>query len=321
MAKLRIRNASDITSLLRYERDVNLDEDPIAAFVDDYYVRLPIQCGLKGCHQWRKDGAILRTERGIHTNAGHICGSRFRGFTEKYDEFKRSQLTPRYRDEVVAFKRKSDAVLSAIEKLEARRDALRTKVRNFTAMFPNLARGLQQRAARSETAVQTVKERSDREIEDMMAATRGLTRERARYKSETIGHLQGLAVFNVQAWDIQNFRTEAQGVFDLDVVHCSYTKLAGAARWVEDYDEECRQFESRIAAGEAFFTAANLALLGHVGMSDEEKAKLASLDVNALSRRREASPVRAKGPLKAEPMSKFDKFARSFAKSIYGTGS
>lgn len=319
MAKFRIRTEKDILSLDGYVRDVVPEEDPIAEFVDDYYVPVPVQCGLRACHTWHNEGAILKTASGAVTNVGHICGRRFRGYDEKYDEFKKAKLVPCYQGEIVGFKRKGSEVTSALQKIEARSEVLFAKVANFNSTFPGLGNTLRQRAMRSETAVQTVVERSEQEIENAMASSPGLTRERARYKSETVGHVQGLAAFLLQPLDFQQLRTEIQQVMDLDVINCSFTKLSRGARWIEDFEAKYQQYQNVISAGEAFFTAANLGLLGYLAMPEGEKARLAIIDVASLSRRQLVeSAVVPQKKQETKPLNEFEKLVKSLAKSIYG---
>lgn len=319
MTKIRIRNEADILSLEGYVRDVVPDRDPIANFITDYYLPILIQCGLKGCHTWHNEGAIVRTESGAVTNVGHICGRHFRNYDEKYDQFKQAKLIPRYQNQIMEFRRNSAKEISALKQLETRSNALQTKLNNFNDIFPTLVVTLRQRAARGETAVRSVVERSEQEIEDMLASSPGLTRERAKYRSETVGHIQGLSVFKAQPENLQQLWTEMQHILDLNVIDCSFTKLSRAARWIEDFETTSETTASALSEGEKFFTTSNFALLRALPMSEADRSMLQRDPIDSLAKSRQLQPSshRSNKQPQEKPRSKFETWAKAVASSIY----
>jgi hypothetical protein len=321
MPKYRIRTEDDIRKLPAYKFDVVPEDDPIEEIEDDYLITVATQCGLKGCHTWHNEGVIALTRSGARTNMGHICGARFRNFAEKYDDYKREKLTPRYQAQVVAFKRRGDVAVAALHQVLARIKALTGRAKRFREVLPTLARVVEQRANRGETKIERVFERTGREIEDLIASSPGMTRERARYGTQTTGHLNGLRAFGISGIAAPDM-LDLERTLALDVVNSGFDKLARAARYCETFDDGLAAAQAAVADAETFFSTGNWTLLQHLATNSAEKDALTSRSPGQLLKvekpKTPGQPTR-KADATPRPETRFDKTVRAAIKSIYGT--
>lgn len=81
-----------ITSRPNFIDKISKAEHKLSEIIGFYRFKDKIHCGLKGCNQPHQMGYIVRTDDGIETNIGNICGAeefgvQFKELTEQFDNF------------------------------------------------------------------------------------------------------------------------------------------------------------------------------------------------------------------------------------------
>lgn len=193
----RIETPSSIEDLLKrpnYAGSLDPRQHKLVEVLIDYTFDKVVHCGLSTCKQGHFKGFLVRTESGVETNIGHVCGKRHFG-----DDFDVASATfhraKDYRDalrRVEVLQQHAPAVISQIQELIDAPfglrwvHALREAVRDWVG---RPARDhLVTRSQRDEYEVSRVEERSDAEIRRIMRE-RGLKREQVQYRTEVVGRL------------------------------------------------------------------------------------------------------------------------------------
>lgn len=88
----RIEQWSEITSRPAFKAQISKSEHKLSEIIGYYRFKDKIHCGLKGCNQPHQMGYVVRTDDGIETNIGNICGAdefgvQFKELTGQFDQF------------------------------------------------------------------------------------------------------------------------------------------------------------------------------------------------------------------------------------------
>lgn len=88
----RIEQWLEITGRPAFKAQISKSEHKLSEIIGYYRFKDKIHCGLKGCNQPHQMGYVVRTDDGIETNIGNICGAdefgvQFKELTEQFDQF------------------------------------------------------------------------------------------------------------------------------------------------------------------------------------------------------------------------------------------
>lgn len=88
----KVESWEEITSRPHFNNKISKSEHKLSEIIGFYRFKDKIHCGLKGCNQPHQMGYIVRTDDGIETNIGNICGAdefgvEFKELTEQFDNF------------------------------------------------------------------------------------------------------------------------------------------------------------------------------------------------------------------------------------------
>lgn len=167
--------------------------------LSNYYFEREIPCGLKACRQGHKSGFLVLTESGTETNIGHNCGKSHFG-EEVFVLARDTYAKLRERADLVKVAHDLQAEIPAICKQVddvafTRKYSGRwvTSVRKeIYALIGPVLDSLEMREKRREYVVTESRERTEKEIESLMAGNRALTRVAARYEQVGVGSLSSM---------------------------------------------------------------------------------------------------------------------------------
>lgn len=88
----KVESWEEIKSRPKFIDKISKSEHKLSEIIGFYRFKDEIHCGLKGCNQPHQMGYIVRTEDGIETNIGNVCGAgefgiQFKELTEQFDNF------------------------------------------------------------------------------------------------------------------------------------------------------------------------------------------------------------------------------------------
>ena len=162
----------------------------------DYHFPKDAPCGLKSCRQPHQHGYLVLTDGGGETNIGNRCGKTHFG-DEVFSSARADWVRRRDRDDLVKRAKQLQSIAPDIEnaindltfKPYGAKWTVRVKKVLESVIGVGLVDSLRVSSIRGELAVTKPRRRSDEEIEDVLAANRGMTRERATFVDEVIGQM------------------------------------------------------------------------------------------------------------------------------------
>lgn len=123
----------EITSRPSFSNKISKSEHKLSEIIGFYQFKDKIHCGLKGCNQPHQKGYIVRTDDGIETNIGNICGAdefgvEFKELTEQFDNFMKLETNKMIVSEA---KQKCDNWTAVIEGFRNTRPSIDTCASNI----------------------------------------------------------------------------------------------------------------------------------------------------------------------------------------------
>lgn len=237
----------------------------------DYHFAREVPCGLKSCRQPHKHGFLVITEDGAETNIGQRCGKTH--FGEEVFSRARSEYTRRReREELVARAKQiqalapdiSRSITDLIQRPFGAKWAIRVTGELSSVIGEDAVESLRLSTIRDDLAVTTTRRRSDREIEDFMAANRGASRERATYEDQVIGRLLPADWLNFDfrsrlVVDLQGPLVEFK---ELAVDAMASPKLRAQVKRFDGYDQVLAAASEATTSALRFLAGENLELVG-----------------------------------------------------------
>jgi hypothetical protein len=169
----------------------------LKAVLSDYHFQQKVLCGLKACRKAHNTGFLVVTESGTETNIGQDCGRTHFGA----EVFKIAHADHARLRERADLESRARAMQSALPEIAARVDDLMHKRaygakwltavrREIYGVVGSLFDSLETLQVRRTFEVKQFRQRTTKEIEDLMAVTKGMTYASARYETAIVGVLQ-----------------------------------------------------------------------------------------------------------------------------------
>ena len=169
----------------------------LKAVLTDYHFPKVAPCGLKGCRQPHNNGFLVITEDDVETNVGKVCGRTFFGdevFSTVHADYQRrrqrADLIQRFRN----LQAEADPIAARLKDVVFRQFGGKWARKVETAVTQVLGQGLmsslEAAQLRGDLIVSRAVERTEQKIQNAMAMNLGLSRERARYSTESVGALE-----------------------------------------------------------------------------------------------------------------------------------
>ncbi|MDR6519231.1 hypothetical protein J2789_001913 [Variovorax paradoxus] len=180
-----------------FQAPIDHTEHVLKAVLSEYHFQRQALCGLKACRTPHNHGFLVITESGIETNIGQYCGRTHFGeeifHTLQADHQRlreRADLTKRARD-LQASAPSIEARINAFMNTNKFGAMWLTKVRaELYALIGSSLESLEVAQQRGELTVKEYRQRTEEEIENLMAANKGLTRAMARDATAVVGTLE-----------------------------------------------------------------------------------------------------------------------------------
>jgi len=193
----RPQNFEEMRSREHFRAPIDHTEHALKAVLSDYHFRDQALCGLKACRTPHNHGFLVVTEGGVETNIGQYCGRTHFG-EEIFHSLQADHQRLRERADLVKRAKDLQASVPAIEArindfMSTERFGAKwlTKVRaELYALIGTSLESLEAAQQRGDFTVREYRQRTEEEIENLMAATKGLTRAMARDATAVIGALE-----------------------------------------------------------------------------------------------------------------------------------
>lgn len=279
-AYIKISCWQDIADRESFVQDIDPKaEKPVEILAGYDFGKEEVSCGLKDCHQPHGKGFLVKTTLGRESNIGGDCGKRIFGadFQSLRNRFHQAERVRHRRERLNEFLARKDEYRAKLDALKDRKHGaewLQRSVKHFREKYPpRLAAELDKRARRNDAVLTEERRRSDEEIENLVAATEGMTYAAARFESKAVGRLEGLAVFqsDVRELVVNRIQTFLDALDHLDTATASemlVTKLYERSEAIERTFEE---IESLLVEGQRFFAEDNLKQLKLLRLDDETR--------------------------------------------------
>lgn len=236
----------------------------------DYEFPKDAPCGLKSCRQPHQRGYLVLTDGGGETNIGNKCGRTHFG-NEVFSSARADWVRRRDRDALVQRAKQiqaaAPAMLAGIQDLTFRpfgaKWAVRVKKVLESVIGVGLVDSLRVASIRGDLAVTRPRRRTEEEIEDAMAANRGLSRERATYVDEVAGQLLPMPWLDFDFQDRLMVRLSGplKAFQVLDPEALASPKLKADVKRFEDYEQVLREAGDAAADALRFLARENLHLV------------------------------------------------------------
>lgn len=248
-----------------FKAPVNPKEHKLVEVLSHYTFAKEAPCGLSTCKQGHLHGLLVRTESGIETNIGHVCGRRHFGedFLTADARFRREEERRVTIARVLALQSDAERVIERVHRLVSQaygvrwlfsvRDAVRAHVGG--PAFEHL----KLRSIRQDYTVTRVKELSEAEIRVAVERT-GRKREQVRYVNEKLGQV---APMEWTHWDFQGellrgVRDEFRLLGALNPLEMDTRELRKRLKRVEGWELRISEAETMLAQALRFLDVGNL---------------------------------------------------------------
>ncbi len=200
----RPKTFEEMSARRGFQAPLDHAEHALKAVLSDYRFQQQAPCGLKACRKLHNTGFLVITESGAETNIGQFCGRTH--FGEEVFQAARADHQ-RLRDRADLLKRAKDlqaatpAIVAHIKDLGYVRTfgakwATKVKTEIAGVIGHPLVDALEGMQGRRDFEVKEYRQRTDKEIEDLMAVNKGLTRAQARDATAVIGTLEPMPWIN-----------------------------------------------------------------------------------------------------------------------------
>lgn len=293
-----INSWEDIFSRPSYVSDVDGSKTELLDVIAPYRGLQPAKpCGLTNCHTPHNNGYLIVTADNRETNIGAVCGkNHFPEFAAQTRRIERILKEQSLRAIVLEAQSRADVIREEIAKLRTDErgaewvarciSGLRQAVVNVDVQLWHV---LKRRANSGDAIVSEVRERSKKEIREMVAANLGRAGE-LRFESKPAGRLSGLEVLSnrldLHANLVKGAEGALQTVVAIDVRRVGGKALRVAAKAVGNIDSSLVLVREAIASGRLFFTDANLSLVAFIATDEVRRKKLSGLTAATLSAKR-----------------------------------
>lgn len=272
-----------------FKAPIDPRQHKLVEVLKDYIFDNEVPCGLSTCKQGHLKGFLVRTESGVETNIGHVCGKR--QFGEDFDVASaRFNRAKEHRNALARLDVLKGQAIDVIRQLQeqvdapfglrwvyAVRDAVRDRVgRDAFDHFVT-------RSKRDEYDVDRVEERSETEIRRIMRE-HGVKREQVQYRTEPVGRLTPMQWL---WWDfrfelLNNVREPFTVIRDLDATALDTKTLQRWLRPLGGWESRVRTAQKHLDDARRFLDPANLAV-ADVAIEEFLKATRVGRDYRRLS--------------------------------------
>ena len=286
---IQINTPDDLTLRSDYMSEIDPEVSQVAEVIGSYTLAKQIQCGVAGCAKPHLRGSLIRTVDGKETNIGQACGKKHYGseLAVKSAEFEKKRAYSNQLAIIQDVIARKEQLLERIQTINNQRQGakwLLNSKRELRKVLPDDAWGkLLSRATRGDIEVNRVVELNAKQIDDLVTANPGSTREQFRVKSDLMGSFVGIEVLNSDIREVLMTKIHAQ-LQQIDRVNVKKLTPFERRKWVNWANQiEALFVEATeiINTGVSFFTPHNFGLMQYLTLQRAEQARLAALTWDA----------------------------------------
>lgn len=232
-------------------------------------------CGFRGRHP-HKNGAVVRLVDGAITNLGHDCGRK--EFGAAYDNAAGHYVADVLRPRLQAGREAVQIAQPRLRALLTRAVAAGNERRDFIEAFPQLTRRLKERSASNDgDRIYKPRQRTEQEIENLLALNPRLRRDEIKYEQVQIGVIDGLAAWSSgERVNLSKLETDAAQFLQMPLANASLETMSTWASWLDAFAANLERAEQQITTNERFFALQNVRRLALITEDEKQKAALAT---------------------------------------------
>jgi len=278
---ITINTLEDIRSRPAFREDIDPKQHKIAKLIGDYTFKDQVPCGLNDCHTPHNKGFLARTEDGLETIIGHVCGRKWggesfvhhkRSFTQRKEYQQHSQLL----NSIMSKRNEIEARIKEISERKFGAKWLIGSMKNFREICPDAVYGeLSKRAIRGEPNVVEHRERSQEDINRLHAMYPNTSRESHRYEEVRIGIFDGLEIFKSSIHDLLILKVSnvLRELCQTDITSLKASERRKYVEWANQIENRFNEAEELLASGLRFFGESNIKLLHHLSKDKSNPMK------------------------------------------------
>lgn len=264
--------AAMILGLPGHQRDIDPVLRPLQKLLWHYSLREMMPCGLKGRHP-HKTGVVVRLVDGGITNLGHDCGKK--EFGAAYDNAAGHYVADVLRPRLQLGREAVQLSQPSLRALLTRAVAAGNERRDFNEAFPQLTRRLKERSASNNgDRIYKPRERTEQEIENLLALNPRSRRDEVRYEQVQIGVIDGLAAWSGgERVNLAKLETDAVQFLQMPLANASFETMSTWASWLDAFAANLSRADQQVITNERFFARQNVRKLALI--TDDEKLQAA----------------------------------------------
>lgn len=265
---LTFSSYEEIANRPNFNTEIDISTTKIDKLIAVYRFPEKQYCGKKGCHQPHNNGWLAVAIDGRETLIGSRCGLEWGGDAFTIQKSQLNKLINRNAQIKTFYEvlNNTDTILDRVHEIKTRAKGANWLDKTLTKLRDNctqeMMRKLTSRAGRSETVVtiDTLKTKDERDLEEL----RDSNERASAYKSEVIGNLVGLEVFNHDLREVLmvGIYEKAQRLKKIDPTALSTPALNSLLKDIRGFDNLFREAEEILTYGTQFFsTPSNFSLI------------------------------------------------------------
>jgi len=248
-----------------FQSPLDPKQHKLAEVLTDYSFERQAPCGLSTCQQGHFRGFLVRTESGVETNIGHVCGKKHFGvdFDTASAKYRREEERRVTVGRLRGLQGESPRVLHQIRELMMRRFGVRWMFSVRDAVRAQVGgpgfEHLKARSFKRDYTVIRVKERTESEIQAEIKRSGG-KRDELRYMNERLGEI---APLEWTSWDLKAellvpLRDEFQALSELDPSQMETKDLKRRLKRFDGWELRIPNAESILSQVIRFLDTSNL---------------------------------------------------------------
>ena len=256
---VRIKSAVEMQNRLNFKFDIDPNLEKPESILAHYVVRPMLPCGIKGCHQPHNEGLLVRLSTGCEANFGIDCGAKYFGdsFHQLTDEFKQRRLLPQFRQEIAVAQRELLPRSAEIALIDGRAEKFAKMLARLPQKFPKLGESLRKRAERNESGLFAERQRTDDELERMLALNSSLKRSEILFESVKVGNIDGLPALLMVSQGFSSISARLEELRGLNPHSLTYSKAQPLVQWLDQAQDWLAAKERFILLADKFISAEN----------------------------------------------------------------
>jgi hypothetical protein len=256
---VRIKSAEEMRSRPNFKIDIDPKFEKPESVVAHYFLRPMLACGIQGCHQPHNEGLLVRLSTGHETNFGIDCGAKYFGdsFHQLTDEFKQRRLLPQFRQEIAAAQREFLPRSAEIALLDGRAEKLAKMLARLPQKFPKVGESLKKRAERNESEIFAERQRSEDELERMLALNSSLKRSEVLFERVKIGNIDGLESLQMVSKAFSRISAQIEEIRGVNPYSLTYAKAQPLVLALDQINDRLAEKERFIRLADMFISAEN----------------------------------------------------------------